>query len=91
MSVTDDDPPGPALMVTINRTGVLEQTGANAATGTVTRYNFPLDQALVVTLASSDTTEATVPADRHHPGRAGVRPRSRSPPSTTPSPTARRR
>ncbi len=62
VSVTDDEPVGPALVVTIDRTGALEQTGANAATGTVTRYNFPLEQALVVTLTSSDTSEATVPA-----------------------------
>ncbi|MFO0929485.1 MAG: Ig-like domain-containing protein [Gemmataceae bacterium] len=62
VSVTDNEPSGPALQVTIDRTGVLEQAGANVATGTVTRYGFPLDQALTVTLTSSDTTEATVPA-----------------------------
>ena len=61
VSVTDDDPTGPALIVTVDRTGVLEQTGANAAVGTVRRYGLPTDQPLVVTLSSSDTTEATVP------------------------------
>ncbi|WP_168219024.1 tandem-95 repeat protein [Limnoglobus roseus] len=59
ISVTDDEP---ALTVTIDRASVLEQAGANAAVGTVTRANTPLDQALVVNLTSSDTTEATVPA-----------------------------
>ncbi|QDU18781.1 tandem-95 repeat protein [Urbifossiella limnaea] len=61
VTVTDDEPAGPSLVVTISPAGVLEQTGAAAATGTVTRYGFPLDQPLVVTLTSSDTTEATVP------------------------------
>jgi uncharacterized delta-60 repeat protein len=73
VTVTDDDPAVPALGVTIDRLGVLEQTGPNAATGTVTRYNLPLDQPLVVTLISSETTEATVPASVTIPvGQASV-------------------
>ncbi|HEX3148672.1 MAG TPA: Ig-like domain-containing protein [Gemmataceae bacterium] len=62
VNVTDNEPPGPALDVTLNRTSVLEQTGAGAVTGTVTRYGVSLTQALTVNLSSSDTTEATVPA-----------------------------
>jgi large repetitive protein len=61
VTVTDDDPALPGLEVRINKPSVLEQTGSAAATGTVTRYNLPLSQAQVVTLSSSDTTEATVP------------------------------
>ena len=50
----------PALTLTIDRTAIAEAAGANAATATVTRNNS-LESALVVTLASSDTSAATVP------------------------------
>jgi fibronectin type 3 domain-containing protein len=59
VQVTDDDPPG--LSVTIAPATFAENAGNNAATGTVTRQG-PTTAALIVTLASSDTTEATVPA-----------------------------
>ena len=51
----------PALSVSFNKSIVAESAGANAAIGTVTR-NIVTDQDLVVTLTSSNTNEATVPA-----------------------------
>jgi fibronectin type 3 domain-containing protein len=51
----------PGLTLSINPTTVSEGAGATAATGTVTRAG-DLSQPLSVTLTSSDTTEATVPA-----------------------------
>ena len=48
------------LTVTISPTSISENGGT--ATGTVTRSNTNNSQALVVTLSSSDTTDATVPA-----------------------------
>src|SRR5262249_4923976 len=50
-----------SLSMSINPTTIAEPAGPNAATGTVTRTG-DLTTALVVTLSSSDTTEATVPA-----------------------------
>ena len=50
-----------ALTVSVNTGSVSEAAGAGAATGTVTRSG-DLTSALVVTLASNDTSEATVPA-----------------------------
>ena len=50
-----------ALTVSVNPGSVAEGAGAGAATGTVTRSG-DLTSALVVTLASNDTSEATVPA-----------------------------
>ncbi len=49
-----------ALTMTLNTGSVSEAAGANAATMTVTRSG-DLNTALIVTLASDDTTEATVP------------------------------
>ena len=49
-----------ALTVSLDNTSVSEAAGAGAATGTVTRSG-DLTSALVVTLSSNDTTEATVP------------------------------
>src|SRR3954454_4619802 len=57
-----EDRTQPALTVSVSPTAVLEQTGPAAATGTVTRSDLPLDQQLVVTLTSSNTLKATVPA-----------------------------
>ena len=51
------------LSMTINPASIAENAGAGAATGTVTRgAGVSLAQPLVVTLTSSDTSEATVPA-----------------------------
>ena len=50
-----------ALTLQIDNTTFAENAGADAATGTVTRTG-PTDAALTVTLSSSDTTSATVPA-----------------------------
>ncbi|MEQ9410795.1 MAG: choice-of-anchor Q domain-containing protein, partial [Fuerstiella sp.] len=57
LDVTDDD--APALTVSIDLSSISENGGT--AMGTVTR-NTPTTADLVVTLSSSDTTEATVPA-----------------------------
>jgi hypothetical protein len=48
------------LSLTIDVDSVAENAGANAATGTVTRNNTDTGAALVVTLTSSDESEATV-------------------------------
>lgn len=58
LTVTDDD--GAALGLTISP-NVAREGRSHAATLTVTR-NTPATNALVVSLVSSDTTEATVPA-----------------------------
>jgi exo-beta-1,3-glucanase (GH17 family) len=50
------------VTVTLSAAAVAENAGPNAATGTVTRSNSDTAAELVVTLASSDMTEATVPA-----------------------------
>jgi len=62
------------LTITASKTTFLENAGSTASTGTVTRSNTGnLSQALVVTLTSSDTTEATVPATVTIPaGQASV-------------------
>ncbi len=51
-----------SLTVTFDRTEFLENAGAQAARGTVTRSNTDVGAPLVVNLTSSDTTELTVPA-----------------------------
>lgn len=56
--VTDND--GPTLSMTLDKSVVSENAGAGAAHVTITR-NTPATSDLVVTLTSSDTTEATVP------------------------------
>ena len=58
MQVTDHE----RLTVTIVAASVAENAGAGATTGTVTRTNIDLAQALVVNLSTSDTSEATVQA-----------------------------
>ena len=50
----------PTLTLTLDRSTVSDAAGANAATATVSR-NAGLDTDLVVTLASDDTSAATVP------------------------------
>jgi len=57
ISVTDYE----TLTVTLNKTEVLENAGANAARGTVQRNNTDISLPLVVTLTSSDVSELTVP------------------------------
>jgi hypothetical protein len=57
VAVTDVE----ALTVTIVAAAVPENAGAGATTGTVTRSNTDVGQPLVVTLSSTDTSEATVP------------------------------
>jgi subtilisin family serine protease/subtilisin-like proprotein convertase family protein len=47
---------------TITPTTIREDAGNNAATITITRRNFPLDQALDLDLFFDDTTEVAVPA-----------------------------
>jgi subtilisin-like proprotein convertase family protein len=49
------------VTLTVNRTSFLENAGAKAAVGTVTRSNTDRSLPLVVTLSSSDTSELTVP------------------------------
>lgn len=60
LTVTDDDGAA-ALTLTLNPASVVENAGASASTGTVTR-NTPTTSDLVVTLSSSLTTAATVSA-----------------------------
>lgn len=50
------------VTLTVNRTSFLENAGPRAAVGTVTRSNTDRSLPLIVNLASSDTTELTVPA-----------------------------
>ncbi len=50
----------PTLTLTFDKSTIAESAGNGAATGTITR-NIITNEDLVVTLASSDTTEATVP------------------------------
>ncbi|MEZ6042082.1 MAG: S8 family serine peptidase [Planctomycetaceae bacterium] len=50
------------VTVTVNPSQFLENAGANAATGTVTRSDIDSVNDLIVSLASSDETELTVPA-----------------------------
>jgi ELWxxDGT repeat protein len=59
VTILDDDVL-PKLTVTFNPNVIAEDSGNIAATGTVTR-DVVTDTPLVVTLSSSDTTEATVP------------------------------
>ena len=56
LEVTDHE----TLTVTLDTTSISEQSGS--ATGTVSRNNTDLDQAITVQLSSSDISEATVPA-----------------------------
>ncbi|WP_182870333.1 Calx-beta domain-containing protein [Stieleria mannarensis] len=58
VDVTDDD--ALSLTLTIDPASISEDGGT--ATGTVTRNDADLSNPLVVTLASNDTSEATVPA-----------------------------
>ncbi|MCA9048801.1 MAG: hypothetical protein KDA89_08745, partial [Planctomycetaceae bacterium] len=57
-TILDDDA---RLLLTFDRSSISEAAGAAAAQGTVTRTTDTTN-ALTVTLTSSDTTEATVPA-----------------------------
>ncbi len=57
LGVTDNDVL--TLTLSLNKSSIAENSGANAATGTVTRNSADLSSALTVTLTSSDTTEAT--------------------------------
>jgi ELWxxDGT repeat protein len=59
VTIVDNDTV-PQLSVTFDRSVISETAGTGAATGTVTRA-VAAATPLVVTLASSDTTEATVP------------------------------
>jgi hypothetical protein len=71
VSVTDDDV-APTLTVTVNPSTFSEAAGSHAAQGTVTRSGS-LSGNKVVTLSSSDTTEARVPATVTIPsGQASV-------------------
>jgi hypothetical protein len=60
IDVTEDDVP--ALTLTIADNAVTEDAGAAATTATVTRNTVTTDP-LLVTLASDDTSEATVPPE----------------------------
>ncbi|MEQ9407227.1 MAG: Calx-beta domain-containing protein [Fuerstiella sp.] len=59
ITVTDNDTL--ALSLSINPASVSEGAGATAAVGTVTRNSADLTGALTVTIASNDTSAATVP------------------------------
>jgi subtilase family serine protease len=59
LTVTDDD--GPTLTVVATKSVVAE--GQSPATTLTISRNTPATNALAITLASSDTTEATVPPD----------------------------
>ena len=69
VTVTDND--GPTLQVSLNRQLVAEGQSP-AATGTVSR-NTATTSPLVVALASSDTSEAHHPGERHHSGGRQLR------------------
>ena len=56
--VTDHE----TLSVTFDKTSIREDSGENAAVGTVTRSNTDIASPLVVTLTSGDVSELTVPA-----------------------------
>ena len=58
VDVTDHE----TLVIVIAADSFIENAGAAATTATVTRSNTDNSAELVVTLTSSDTTEATVPA-----------------------------
>ncbi len=72
--VTDDDNgaaqstfnvvvnPKPTLTLSLNRSSVTEDAGADAATLTITRSGPALTSAQTITLASNDASEATLPA-----------------------------
>lgn len=70
VTITDHE----TLSIIATKTTFLENAGNNASVGTVTRSNTAdLSQALLVTLTSSDTTAATVPATVTIPaGQASV-------------------
>lgn len=55
-------PTGESLSLSVSLSALAEYSGAGASTGTVTRNNWDLSQALTVALSSSDTSEATVPS-----------------------------
>jgi hypothetical protein len=57
-----DTPRDPLLIVGLSPTAVSEAAGPGAATGTVIRSGAPTTASLAVSLSSSDTTEAQVPA-----------------------------
>lgn len=52
----------PALQLTLSKSLVYEDSGSEAAIGTIVRLGTDNETDLVVTLSSSDTTGATVPA-----------------------------
>jgi len=60
VDVLDDD--GPTLSVTVSQEVIAENAANPAGVGTVARNTDPVGQ-VVVTLASSDTSELTVPAE----------------------------
>jgi uncharacterized delta-60 repeat protein len=55
-------PTGESLTLSVSLSALAEFSGPAAATGTVTRNNWDLSQALTVALSSSDTSEVTVPS-----------------------------
>ena len=60
IDVTDDDVP--TLVLAIAAASIVETGGAGAATATITRIDQDLTSELVVSLSSSDSGEAAVPA-----------------------------
>jgi subtilisin family serine protease/subtilisin-like proprotein convertase family protein len=60
------------VTLTVSRTSFLENAGARAAVGTVTRSNTDNSLPLIVNLSSSDTSELTVPAFVTIPGGAAA-------------------
>lgn len=59
--ISSDQSPNIYLTPTLSPSSIAENAGANASVGTVT-LNTPILKDLTVNLASSDTTEVTVPA-----------------------------
>ena len=59
------------LSLTISPTWIISENGGTT-TGTVTRNNTDRSLPLTVNLASSDTSEATVPGDGDDPGESGL-------------------
>jgi uncharacterized delta-60 repeat protein len=56
------DLPTPTLTVSLSEVVLREDNGPNAVSGVVTRHDAEISTELIVSLASSDTSELTVPA-----------------------------
>ena len=59
--------PPPSLELSIDKTSIAEDAGANAATITIKRVGFDTSTALAILLASSDTSELQLPSSINIP------------------------